>query len=115
MPVVGWMLRTTAHKTFAALLLGTTFLALPASAVTPMKFSGVIAGMVSNSAGVPQLGATVQLFNRQDRLFQKVLTDDRGEFRFPGLLPDTYSVRVTLATFVPAWKKGILVQPGMRS
>ena len=44
-----------------------------------------------------------------------VLTDERGNFKFPGLLPDLYSLKVTLATFVPAWKKNILVQPGMRS
>src|SRR5262245_14700557 len=90
-------------------------MALPAGAVTPIKFSGAISGIVSDSNGIPQLGASVLLFNRQDRLFQKVLTDERGEFRFPGLLPDIYSVRVTLATFVPAWRKDILVQSGKRS
>src|SRR4029077_3694913 len=30
-------------------------------------------------------------------------------------LPDTYSIKVTFASFVPAIRKGILVQPGMRS
>ena len=65
--------------------------------------------------GIPQMGAIVLLYNRQDRAFGKVLTDDHGEFQFLGLLPDLYSVRVTLATFVPALKKDILVQPGMRS
>lgn len=114
MPVVGRMSGTTTHKTLATLLLGATFLAVPAAAVTPLKFSGAIAGIVSDASGIPQLGATVALFNRQDRLFQKVLTDDRGEFRFPGLLPDTYSVKVTLASFVPASKQ-IVVQPGIRS
>ncbi|HUP03731.1 MAG TPA: carboxypeptidase-like regulatory domain-containing protein, partial [Bryobacteraceae bacterium] len=44
-----------------------------------------------------------------------LLTDEKGEFKFAGLLPDVYSVRVTLATFVPALRRGILVQPGMRS
>ncbi len=29
--------------------------------------------------------------------------------------PDLYSIKVTLAAFVPAMKKGILVQPGMAS
>src|SRR5439155_26962378 len=36
-------------------------------------------------------------------------------FNFVGLFPDLYSVKVTLATFVPALNKNILVQPGMRS
>ena len=54
-------------------------------------------------------------FNRQERPFGKALTDERGEFKFLGLFPDLYSIRVTLASFVPALKKDILVQPGMRS
>jgi hypothetical protein len=61
------------------------------------------------------MGATVVLFNRQDRQFLKALTDERGSFQFLSLLPEVYSVKVTLATFVPAIKKNILVQPGMRS
>lgn len=61
------------------------------------------------------MGALVMLFNRQDGLAQRVFTDEKGNFTFPGLLPDTYSIRVTLASFVPAIKNNILVQPGMRS
>lgn len=45
----------------------------------------------------------------------KVLTDQRGQFQMLGLLPTLYSVRVNLATFIPAIRKDILVQPGMRS
>jgi hypothetical protein len=75
----------------------------------------VIAGVVTDPLGIPQMGAAVTLYNRQERIFQKAFTDDRGEFRFAGLFPDIYSVRITLATFVPAVKRGIMVQPGMRS
>ncbi len=60
------------------------------------------------------MGATVILYNRQQRLIGKVLTDDHGEFRLLGLVPAPYSVKVSLASFVPATKE-ILVQPGMRS
>jgi hypothetical protein len=61
------------------------------------------------------MGATVILFNRQERPVQKIQTDERGEFHFAGLFPEFYSVRVSLATFFPAFKRGIMVQPGMRS
>ena len=81
----------------------------------PIQLSGVISGVVSDSMGIPQMGAIVLLYNRQDRVYGKVQTDDLGQFRFLGLFPDLYSVKVTLATFVPALKKNILVQPGMRS
>src|SRR5690349_12984701 len=115
--VVFGSLMLTTHKTIAALLVVVGCLAAPdaALAVTPIQFSGAIGGFVSDSAGVPQLGATVALFNRQERLFQKILTDEKGEFRFAGLLPDVYSVRITLASFVPAIRKDILVKPGVRS
>jgi hypothetical protein len=83
------------------------------TAAVPVKVSGLIGGVVTNTVGVPQMGATVLLYNRQDRVCDKVLTDERGEFHFNGLFPDLYSVRVTLASFIPAVKKDILVQPGM--
>jgi len=105
------------HISAAALALGVVCLVAPivGLAAEPLKLSGAIGGVVTNSSGNPQMGASVVLYNRVDRAFDKVLTDERGEFRFLGLFPDLYSVRVSLATFVPAVKKDILVQPGMRS
>jgi Carboxypeptidase regulatory-like domain len=79
---------------------------------TPLKLSGAIGGVVTNSGGNPQMGASVVLYNRQDRVYDRMLTDEHGQFRFPGLFPDLYSVRVTLSTFMPALRKDILVQPG---
>ena len=105
------------HKSAIAFVVGAVcFMASGAArAADPVKLSGAIGGVVTNSFGLPQMGASVILYNRVDRAFAKVLTDEHGEFRFPGLLPDLYSLRVTLAAFVPAVKKDILVQPGMRS
>src|SRR5262249_16761795 len=87
----------------------------PARAAVAAKLSGAISGVVLDGAGVPQMGAAVTLFNHQDRQFLKVLTDERGAFQFLSLLPEVYSLKVTLATYVPAVKRGIMVQPGMRS
>jgi hypothetical protein len=61
------------------------------------------------------MGATVILLNRQERQFARVLTDNQGTFKFLGLVPDLYSLKVTFTSFVPALRKNILVQPGMRS
>jgi len=93
------------------------FVCLPASApaVSPAKFTGAISGVVTDGTGVPQMGAAVLLYNRQERFFQRVFTDERGKFAFPDLVPDLYSVHVTLSSFIPAVKKNIMVQPGMRS
>ena len=102
------------QNTVAFLILGLASAGV-ARAATSVKFAGSITGLVADRRGVPQMGASVLLYNHQDRVCEKALTDQHGEFRFLGLFPDLYSVRVTLAAFVPALKKGILVQPGMRS
>ena len=111
------MLTGKTHKSASALAVGVACLlsAWIAQAGEPIKLSGAIGGVVTNSLGIPQMGASVVLYNRLDRAFDKAITDERGEFRFAGLFPDLYSIRVSLATFVPALKKDILVQPGMRS
>lgn len=82
---------------------------------TATKLSGSIAGYVRDSVGVPQMGATVLLFNRSERLIQQALTNEHGVFGFDSLAPDLYSIRVSLASFMPAVKQRIAVQPGMQS
>ena len=103
------------HISFAAFSFGLISLSAQflSAAPAPVKLSGVIGGVVTNPLGAPQMGATVLLYNHQDRVCDKVLTDEKGEFRFLGLFPDLYSVRVSLAAFIPAVRKDILVQPGM--
>jgi hypothetical protein len=103
------------RKPVAGLVAGLALLALPALAVTPTKLSGALAGAVTNTTGIPQMGATVLLYNRQERLCEKALTDAEGKFSFASLLPDVYSIRVSLPAFVTAFKDNILVQPGVRS
>ena len=111
------MFGSKTHRTVASLVAGVACLFAPclSHAASPIRLSGAIIGTVNDSAGIPQMGAAVQLYNRQDRPFTKVFTDAQGEFRFLGLLPDSYSIRITLATYLPAFRRDILVQPGMRS
>ncbi len=89
--------------------------ASPAVCADPLRLTGSLVGFVSNTTGVAQMGATVLLYNRYERLVGRTLTNEKGAFGFDSLTPDTYSIRVSLASFVPALKKGIAVQPGMRS
>jgi hypothetical protein len=84
----------------------------PLSAASLPKLSGAIAGHVRNSSGIAQMGATVAVYNRYEKLIRQVLTNDKGAFYLEGLSPDSYSVRVSLASFVPALKRGIAVQAG---
>src|SRR6059058_5608674 len=73
-----------------------------AQAVSPIRFAGELSGLVTDSDGRPQAGAMVSLFNRQDHLLQRIATNIAGNFSFDDLLPDVYSVRISMATFVPA-------------
>src|SRR5580700_11418169 len=106
----------TGQPKLAASVIAALILSVPAAfPATNNPISGSIAGVVRNSSGVPQMGATVFLFNRSEKLMQRVMTNERGFFGFAVLTPDLYSVRVSLASFVPAVKQKIAVQPGMQS
>lgn len=75
-------------------------------------FSGEVLGEVRNPGGIPQMGALVSLYNRFDQLVRQVLTNESGKFAFDGVPPDTYSIRVNLASFLPAVRNHIVVAPG---
>jgi hypothetical protein len=104
-------------KTTAGVVAGMLWAASLSFGATPtsLKLSGSIAGSVTDPAGIPQMGASVLLFNRYDRLLQRALTTVDGTFGFDLLPPDTYTIRVNLASFLPALKRNISVQPGMQS
>jgi len=111
------MVTIKAHNTAAWMLTAVFCLLAPgaAHAIQPAKLSGAIAGVVHDARGVPQMGATVTVFNRQDRPVGKVLSDQNGEFHVAGLFPSLYSLRVTLASFVPAIRRDIAVESGRLS
>lgn len=97
-------------------LAGTLYgISLCNGAAAPAKVSGSIAGMVSNPSGIPQMGATVFLYNRFDQLLQRSLTTEKGLFGFAALAPGVYAIQVSLSSYLPALKRNIVVQPGMQS
>jgi len=88
-------------------------LALPAMAAPN---AGKIAGIVRDSSGVPQMGATVIISREQaslspilDSLHQELLTNDGGKFTTGALPAGSYSVKVTLAGFLPSLEQHIRV------
>jgi hypothetical protein len=80
-----------------------------------LPVTGNLLGVVTDTAGAPQMGATVQLFNKYERVIAKTLTLPDGRFAFAALPIDIYSVRVSLATFLPAAREKIAIRPGMDS
>jgi hypothetical protein len=77
-----------------------------------LALSGGIVGEVKSVAGIVEMGAKVLLYDRHDQLVRQVLTDEQGRFGFAALTPDIYSIRVTLASFVPAMRRNISVAAG---
>jgi len=106
--------RMRTHKTVSSLVAGLVCLVMPEAphAANFTKLPGTIAGIVRNQFGMPLPGAAVQLFNHQERLLTRVLTDDHGQFRFADLAPDLYAVRVTRLSYDVARRPNIEVRPG---
>jgi hypothetical protein len=107
--------RIASSRTAAILVAGIVSLAVPSFAASPVKLAGALTGIVHDATGIPQMGASVLLFNHEDSLFARALTDEKGSFSFLSLMPDVYSVRVSLHSFVPVFRENIVVQPGVRS
>jgi hypothetical protein len=109
-------MRTMARVGPIMALLGVA-LATPVTsfAISPLIRSGALAGTVRDLVGIPQMGASVYLYDHREKLCEKVLTDSFGNFVFKGLNPDLYSVRITLATFLPALRNRIQIAPGTQN
>jgi hypothetical protein len=77
--------------------------------------SGQILGEVRSVSGISQMGAAVSLYNHSNQLIRQVLSNQDGKFAFDGITPDVYSIRVTLASFLPAIRHNIAVAAGSES
>lgn len=94
---------------FAAALAGVHLQAADLS----FPVTGNLLGTVVDSEGAPQMGASVQIFNKYQHLLARTWTAPDGRFAFVGLPADLYSVRVVAASFLPASRDGIAVKPGI--
>jgi hypothetical protein len=72
---------------------------------------GAIAGTVTDSSGAVQPGAAITLSSAQGTLAsnQEALTDARGAYQFPRLVPGTYVVRAQLQGFRTVEQRSIIV------
>jgi hypothetical protein len=71
---------------------------------------GTISGIVLDPSGTPQMGATIWLFSEEaGRAIGQVLSDQHGTFFTDHLKPGKYSVRVSLAGFLPATERHVAV------
>ncbi|MFZ0036616.1 MAG: carboxypeptidase-like regulatory domain-containing protein [Candidatus Acidiferrales bacterium] len=92
-----------------------TVLALASFAALPLAAApqpGKISGVVVDPHGTPQMGATVFVVSEQAASAAplQLLTNDRGLFATDGLASGFYSIRATLAGFLPAIEQHIHVK-----
>jgi hypothetical protein len=92
---------------FLMLVLG---LLLPASA---SEKSAVITGYVRNAAGVPQMGAAVEVLGVASQTL-RVFTDTKGMYYASGLGPGVYSLKVSAPSFLPSIREKIDLRSGAR-
>jgi len=78
------------------------------AAVTP----GSISGCVRDSAGVPQMGAAVEIYGAATGQHQLAYTDESGHFSLNGLLPGSYDLRATAPSFLPTLREDIALSAG---
>ena len=95
-------------------VLVSSFAAIPAAAQAK-PVPGQLAGVVRDTAGTPQLGASVELISEAAGLpiTRGFLTNTQGIFRGEKLAPGFYTVRVTLAGFLPTFEKHIQVNSNL--
>lgn len=80
----------------------------PVDGATPPSVSGV----VRNSAGVPQIGAAVQLLRPDLSVIASVYTNSKGRFAFSAVRPGRYAVKAMGTSFLPSLRENVRVQTG---
>src|ERR1700679_2689954 len=66
--------------------------------------------MVRDSAGVPQIGAQVQLIKSDLTVAANVYTNSKGHFVFASVLPGSYAVKAIASTFLPSLRENVRVR-----
>ena len=87
-------------------------LAAPASA----QSFGKLSGTVVDPAGTPQMGASVAVSQNGQLIATEaiqLLTNQKGTFLAQRLVPGVYTVRVTLAGFLPALERNVRVEANL--
>src|SRR5512142_1364620 len=95
------------RKVGSLLLVLAVALSVPACAK-----QGSISGRVKNAAGVPQMGAMVEAVSLNTSKSYTVFTDSLGNYALSELIPGTYDVRVTAASFLPTLREAVGLKSG---
>jgi Carboxypeptidase regulatory-like domain/TonB dependent receptor len=94
------------------------FLALLLMAISPAFAQNTLAalsGQVTDSTGASVPGAAVTVTDVRTNIAHKVISDDKGSYLVPNLIPDPYQVTVELTGFDKKVLSGITLEVGRTS
>jgi hypothetical protein len=88
------------------------FAALIAVGSVPVQGAapGSVSGLVCDSAGVPQIGAVVQLLRPDLTVIASVYTSGDGRFSIPSVQPGRYAVKAMGTSFLPSLRENVRVR-----
>ena len=69
-----------------------------------------VSGVVRDTAGVPQIGAEVQLLRQDLTVAASGYTNSKGHFAFASVLPGFYSVKAIGSSFLPSLRENVRVR-----
>ncbi len=87
----------------------------PAATAQAKLAPGKLAGVVRDLTGTPQMGASVEVFPETPGVTSSLdyLTNTLGIFRGEKLSPGLYTIRVTLAGFLPTLQQHVRINPNL--
>ncbi len=95
-----------------ALVVVSCFAALP---VLAQGITGTLSGTVKDASGGVIPGATVTLMSEsRGTILAPVVTNAQGDFVFPNLTADTYTVQVEMSSFQTLKRSGVQISSGAR-
>ena len=88
------------------------WLSLPSAAYgeKQSRVSASIAGVVRDAAGMPQIGAVVELLRADSSLAARVFTDRKGFYSIVAVLPGQYALKAMGASFIPTLKQNLHIR-----
>jgi hypothetical protein len=69
--------------------------------------SGTVSGVVRDSAGVPQIGAAVQLLRPDLTVVAAVYTNGKGSYTFSNVVPGRYAIKAMDTSFLPSLRENV--------
>ncbi len=74
--------------------------------------SASVSGLVRDSAGVPQIGAEVQLLRPDLTVVASVYTNSQGRFSISSILPGRYALKAMSMSYLPSLRENVRVRAG---